>query len=101
MLKPQVAAFVDSVTSAGEDFRFEEIEVIPSSGHGGKSIRDLRIRSVTGAIVIAIRCRDGSLDTTPSPDAVLEEGDILVAAGSTDELEKLEEMFAPREGAVA
>lgn len=101
MLKPQVAAFVDSVTSAGEDFRFEEIEVIPSSGNAGKSIRDLRIRSVTGAIVIAIRRRDGSLDTTPSPDAVLGEGDIVVAAGSTDELERLEEMFAPREGAVA
>jgi voltage-gated potassium channel len=101
VLKPQVAAFVDSVTSAEEDFRFEEIEVIASSGRAGKSIRELRIRSVTGAIVIAIRKRDGSLDTTPSPDAVLEEGDIIVAAGSSDELERLEELFAPRQDALA
>ena len=96
LFKPQVAAFVESVTSAEEDFRFEEIEVIASSGRAGKSIRDLRIRAVTGAIVIAVRRHDGSLDTTPSPDAVLEEGDIIVAAGSSDELELLEELFAPR-----
>lgn len=101
VLKPQVAAFVDSVTSAEEDFRFEEIEVIASSGRAGKSIRDLRIRTVTGAIVIAVRRRDGSLNTTPEPDAVLEEGDIIVAAGSSDELELLEELFAPREGTLA
>ena len=101
LLKPQVAAFVDSVTSAEEDFRFEEIELIASSGRAGKSIRDLRIRTVTGAIVIAIRKRDGSLDTTPSPDAVLEEGDIIVAAGSSDELELVEELFAPRKDALA
>ena len=101
VLKPQVAALVDSVTSAEEDFRFEEIEVIASSGWAGKSIRELRIRSVTGAIVIAIRKRDGSLDTTPSPDAVLDEGDIIVAAGSSDELERLEELFAPRGDALA
>ena len=101
VLKPQVAAFVDSVTSAEEDFRFEEIEVIASSGRAGKSIRELRIRTVTGAIVIAVRRRDGSLNTTPEPDAVLEEGDIIVAAGSSDELERLEELFAPREGTLA
>lgn len=101
VLKPQVAAFFDSVTSAEEDFRFEEIEVIASSGRAGRSIRELRIRSVTGAIVIAIRLRDGSLDTTPSPDAVLGEGDVIVAAGSSGELERLEEMFAPREDALA
>lgn len=101
MLKPQVAAFVESVTSAQEAFRFEEIEVIASCGHAGQTLGELRIRSVTGAIVIAIRRRAGSLVTSPGPDARLEEGDIMVASGSTAELEKLEEMFAPREGALA
>ena len=51
---------------------------------------------IAGEIVIAIRRHEGSLDTTSSPDAVLEEGDIIVAAGSSDELEPLEELFAPR-----
>lgn len=101
MLKPQVAAFVESVTSAEEAFRFEEIEVIGSCGHGGKSLADLAVRRVTGAIIIAIRRRDGSLVTSPGPDAVVEEGDIMVASGSTAELEQLEEMFAPKDGAIA
>lgn len=101
MLKPHVAAFVDSVTSAQEDFRFEEIEVFASSGTVGKSIADLRIRTVTGAVIIALRRPNGSLDPTPSPGTVLEEGDIMVAAGSRQDMERLEELFAPRGGAVA
>ena len=98
VLKPQVAAFLDvATTSAGPDLRFEEIEVTPACAQGGKSIRDLRIREATGAIVIAIRKRGGGFDTTPEPDAVLEDGDVFIAAGTDEELRALEELFEPRE----
>src|SRR5438132_6550543 len=63
LLKPQVTAFVDVVTSAsGTDLRFEEIEVTEASGRGGKSIRDLDIRKETGALIVALRKRDGTFD---------------------------------------
>ena len=98
VLKPQVAAFLDIVTSAGgPDLRLEEIEVTQACGQCGRSIRDLRVRHDTGALVIALRKRDGAFDTTPSPDAVLEEGDVIIAVGTEDELRALEEMFRPRE----
>jgi voltage-gated potassium channel len=98
MLRPQVTAFVDVVTSAsGSDLRFEEIEVTEACRQGGKSIRDLDIRRETGALIVALRKRDGSFDTTPTPDAVLEVGDVLIAAGTEDELRALEHIFAPRE----
>jgi voltage-gated potassium channel len=98
MLRPQVTAFVDVVTSAtGSDLRFEEIEVTRASGQGGKSIKDLDIRRETGALIVALRKRDGTFDTTPTPEAVLEVGDVLIAAGTEEELRALEGLFAPRQ----
>ena len=98
MLRPQVTAFVDVVTSAsGSDLRFEEIEVTDASGQGGRSIRDLDIRKETGALIVALRKRDGTFDTTPTPEAVLDVGDVLIAAGTEQELRALERIFAPRE----
>jgi voltage-gated potassium channel len=98
LLRPQVTAFVDVVTTAsGEDLRFEEIEVTAESGRGGRSIRDLDIRRRTGALIVALRKRDGSFDTTPTPEAVLDVGDVLIAAGTEEELRALEGIFASRE----
>jgi voltage-gated potassium channel len=98
MLRPQVTAFVDAVTTAsGHDLRFEEIEVTEACGKGGKSIRELDIRKETGALIVALRKRDGSFDTTPTPEALLDVGDVLIAAGTEEELRALEGVFAPRE----
>ena len=97
-LRPQVTAFVDVVTTAsGNDLRFEEIEVTTASGQGGKSIRELDIRKETGALVVALRKQDGTFDTTPTPEAVLDVGDVIIAAGTEEELRLLEGIFAPRE----
>ena len=98
VLRPQVAAFLDIVTSAGgPDLRLEEIEVTSACGQSGRSIRELRVRHETGALIVALRKRDGTFDTTPNPDVVLEVGDILIAVGTEQELRSLEELFRPRE----
>jgi voltage-gated potassium channel len=96
--KPQVAAFLDIVSMAGgADIQLEEIEVPASCEAAGNSIKQLRVRDRTGAIIIALRKRDGTFDTTPSPDALLEAGDVLIGVGTTEELHALEELFAPEE----
>jgi len=98
MLRPQVSAFLEIVSShSGPEFRFEEIVVTAACGKAGKSIRGLRIRHATGAVVVAKRRPDGSFETTPDPDVPLAEGDVLIAIGSEEELRALEELFAPRE----
>jgi voltage-gated potassium channel len=98
VLRPQVAAFLDIVTSAGgPDLRLEEIEITDACGKAGSSIRALGIRRETGALVIALRRRDGSFDATPNPDTVLEAGDVIIAVGNDAELQALEELFKPRE----
>ncbi|HSS79691.1 MAG TPA: NAD-binding protein [Gaiellaceae bacterium] len=98
VLRPQVAAFLDIVsTSGGPELLFEEIEVKQSCREAGKSIRELRIRQQTGAMIVALRKGDGTFDTTPEPDAVLDVGDVMIAAGTPEELGRLEELFAPTE----
>jgi voltage-gated potassium channel len=100
VLKPQVAAFLDVVSTAeGEELRFEEIEVPPSCGAAGQTIRELRVRDTTGAMIVAIRKQGGAFVTTPSPDAGFHPGDFVIAVGTTSELRLLEELFAPREAA--
>ena len=98
MLKPQVTAFVDVVTSAaGTDLRFEELEVPPDWAPTGRTIGELRIRGHTGAVIVAVRKRDGHFETTPDPDLPLEAGDVMIAAGTDEELRALDELFRSAE----
>jgi len=98
VLKPQVTAFLDVVTTAtGPDLQLAEIEVRQTSTAAGQTIRDLRIRHETGALVVALRRADGSFDTTPEPDTPIQVGDVLIGVGSPDEIRALEDLFGPRE----
>ena len=98
VLKPQVAAFLDVVsTTGGPDLTLEEIEVTPTCEEAGRSIREARVRERTGAMIVALRKRDGVFDTAPGPDTLLEPGDVVIGAGTADEIRALEDLFAPRE----
>jgi voltage-gated potassium channel len=98
VLKPQVTAFLDVVTTAtGPDLQLAEIEVRPTCPAAGRTIRELRIRHETGAIAVALRKPDGTFDTTPEPDTPLEIGDVLIGVGSPEEIRRLEDLFAPRD----
>jgi len=104
VLKPQVSEFLDIVSTAGgpmPELRFEEIVVDERCDPCGRSIGDLRIRQATGALVIALRKADGTFDPTPDASAVLEAGDVLIGVGTTEEMAKLEALFAPGEVPVA
>lgn len=101
VVKPQVADFLDIVTTAGgpaPGLRFEEIVV---SGHAGRTIGELRVHDVTGAMIVAIRRLDGSFESTPGPDARLEEGEVVIGVGTIEEMRRLEELFAPGEPSLA
>jgi voltage-gated potassium channel len=98
MLKPQVSAFLDIVSRhGGPDLRFEEIEITAACPQAGRTIRETRVRHETGALIVALRKADGTFDTTPDPEAELNPGDVLIAVGTQQELDLLEELFAPLE----
>ena len=98
VLKPQVTAFLDTVmTAEGDDFRLEEIEVTDTCARAGRTLRDLRVREETGAMIVAVRKPDGRFDTTPDPEELIEAGDVLIGVGTAEEIRRLEDFFAPRE----
>jgi voltage-gated potassium channel len=94
-LKPQVAAFLDLVTTrAGPDLRFEELEVRAGSRPAGRTLSELDVQAKSGAVVIALRRAGGAFDVTPNADAAVEAGDVLIAMGTEDELRVLEDLLS-------
>jgi voltage-gated potassium channel len=73
------------------DYRMEEIEVSPSCQGVGQTVAQVRGQSV----IVALRRADGRLEPQPSPELVVGPGDMLVALGTPDALERLEVLFQP------
>ncbi len=98
LLQPLVSDYLDVMTGGGEiEFRLEEFSLNDTCEVVGRSIGDLHIRRNTGATILAVRhARTGDFDTNPNSDAILEEGDILIAIGTPEDIGRLEELFACR-----
>jgi voltage-gated potassium channel len=96
IIKPQVATFISTVTTAGgPDLRFEQLQVPHGWAASGSELHDLHVRSKTGATVIAVQKPEGEFITRPDGHTLIEAGDIVVGVGSAEELVALEEMFGP------
>jgi len=95
MLKPLVSDYLDVVTGGGAlEFRVEELQLTGKCCAVGRSIRDLSVRKATGATILAVRRGGtGAFDTNPSPDALLEAGDTIIAIGTPVEIGSLEELL--------
>jgi voltage-gated potassium channel len=90
VLQPHVAEFLDVVMHDGSlEFRLEEVAVSGGSSLAGASLRDAHIRDRTGALILAMRDDDGRFTTNPSPETVLEAGQILIAIGTEAQLKAL------------
>lgn len=86
-LHPQVGGVLEVA-----DLRMEEIEVTPPCEGEGKTIEEVRGESV----VVALRRRGGQLQAQPEPATVINAGDMLVALGRRDALDRLERIFQPK-----
>ena len=100
VLQPHVTEFLDVVMhERGIEFRLEEIPVDDGSPVDGASIREAHVRDRTGALVLALRDKDGSFTTNPPPETVIKTGQVMIAIGTPDDLQKLEHLVtggAPR-----
>jgi voltage-gated potassium channel len=73
------------------ELRMEEIQVTPDCEGVGRSIDEVRGR----AVIVALRHPEGGLEPQPSPQTLINAGDMLVALGSPGDVERLEELFQP------
>jgi len=92
-LHPQVAGVVD----VAPEYRMEEIEVSKDCEGTGKRISDVR----GTATIVALRRTDGKIEPQPAGDRQLAAGDVLVAMGTRDAMDRLEHIFESRAGSLA
>jgi voltage-gated potassium channel len=85
-LHPQIAGAVEVA-----DYRVEQIEVPEECPGRGQTIEQARGQ----VVIVALRHPDGRLESQPSPEAVIDAGDTLIALGTPRELERLEALFQP------
>lgn len=89
-LQPHVIEFLDVVMhDASLDFRLEEVPVAVGSSLASKSLRDAHIRDRTGALVLATRDVQGAFNANPAPEEIIEPEQILIAIGTSSQLEAL------------
>jgi voltage-gated potassium channel len=86
-LHPQVFGAVD----VDDDYRLEEIEVTPGCEGAGRSVDEVR----GGALIVALRKADGTLEAQPAAGTTIGPGDIVVALGAQQALARLEALFQP------
>lgn len=75
-----------------EGLVFEWLKVADDSPVAGHSIGELRIRTRTGASIVAVM-RPGDSVPAPEPSFVIEAGDTLVAAGTSDGVEAVQTLL--------
>jgi voltage-gated potassium channel len=96
-LRPQVLDFVDGIlTGADRQLYMEEFLLDPAfCPFVGQSLQKARLRSQSGALVLAIRRADGDLIGGPTGDTILMPGDRLIGMGTAEQLRSLNQILGP------
>lgn len=96
-LRPQVMDFVDGILSGGE--RAFYLEEFLLDEHNcpclGQTLSEAQLRAKSGALVVAIRAKNGELFAGPTGDSVLKAGDSLICMGTAEQLRALNSILGP------
>ena len=96
-LRPQVMDFVDGIIAgSNRSYYLEEFLIDPEAcPFVGKTLREARLRSQSGALVLAIRRFDGNLIAGPTGDTQILEQDALICMGTAEQLRDLNKILGP------
>ena len=93
VVQPNVAEFIDiTMHERSMDFRMQELEISEHSSLAGVTLREANLRQRAGVLVLALRGDDGTFNTNPDPDTVLHARNVIIAVGTVDALERLDEV---------
>lgn len=92
VLRPTVVDFIDLATQKEHiELQMEEAAIVPQSSLANTKLRDCRLLADLRVLVVAIKKSGGHMLFNPKGDTALEAGDILVAIGPQEQLDKLSE----------
>jgi voltage-gated potassium channel len=93
VLRPNAVDFLELATRSEHlELQIEEVELRAGSSLVGRTVKSSPIRSELGIIIVAIKKPSASMAFNPSPDSLLEAGDVLITLGHRQQLQRLEEM---------
>ena len=101
-LRPEVLDFVDGILSPEDNSVYmEECMIDPDTCTCiNQSLKQIDLRSLSGALVVAIRRQDGELIVSPVADTVLLAFDILICIGTPDQLKQLNAILSPIQSSI-
>jgi len=85
-IRPAMVDVLDTLHHGEAGIGVEEMVVTPSTAAVGRSIEEAGLLAPSTAKVLAVRRRDGMLHVNPSGSLRLEEGDLVIAMGSEEQL---------------
>ena len=83
---PALVDVLDTLHHGGAEIGVEEILVGRNTAALGKTLDEAGLLDPSGAKVLALRRRDGTLHANPGGDLRLEEGDLVIALGIENQL---------------
>ena len=85
-IRPAMVDVLDTLHHAEAGIGVEEMVVNPGSHALGKTLEESGLFAPTAARVLAVRRHDGTLDVNPAGSLRLEEGDLVIALGTEEQL---------------
>jgi voltage-gated potassium channel len=98
-LRPQVLDFLDGIITSDRAFYMEEFLINDATCPlVGLSLREAKLRSQSGALVLAVRQQDGELSIGPTGETIIAGGDMLICMGTAEQLRTLNRILSPQVG---
>jgi voltage-gated potassium channel len=89
-LRPIAVDFLDTVMhSENVELALEEYSICDPSKLAGKTLAELEVRQKTGATILAVKHPTGKFNFQPVAKTKLENGDVIVALGTSDQLKAM------------
>jgi voltage-gated potassium channel len=85
-IRPAMVDVLDTLHHGEGGIGVEEMLVTPDAKVLGKSLDEAGLLAADAAKVLAVRRRDGTVSVNPAAGTRLEEGDLVIALGSEDQL---------------
>ena len=85
-VRPALVDVLDTLHHGESEIGLEELLVNPRTNAAGKTLTDAGLLDPSGAKLLAVRRRNGSLHVNPDGGLKLEEGDLVIALGSEQQL---------------
>lgn len=92
-LRPVSVDFLDNVIGTENvELWMKEITIKDGTQLSNKTLGEAQIRQNSGAIILTIKNKDGKFEVTPKADSRMGVGSIIVALGTSEQLERLQRM---------